>query len=408
MRLLTRLSSSHSLRPQAKLLGSVAAWLVPLAVMITSSMLAPTAVAQSKLSDPESWRWFEVEVLVFKHLDADTSENFPWLAPRQLRPTHDLLSSYYAPDFWALLFDLPVCPEAGTEAESSAIRAPSLWCAQQAELDLEQRRPWYQPELMLRSLAQAPTKVISGYNGDINTATRPFLLDASQHQLTEMREQLERRRVGTPLLHVTYRTPVFTRNQNYSLRLFGGKNYGHEYAPSGYQLPPVVSATDLPSQPKAALTESEATAPASEQLFTELNWLLEQANQQQLQLNYSDTGTPNPPPLRQPRPDNQRTEAVWELDGLLHIYLVGNYLHIDSQLELREPQAVRFNQRQLSAQVEQALQQLTATESTSDWFLRSYRLEQLRRVISHETHYFDHPKLGLVVQIRRTDRSARR
>ena len=94
---------------------------------------------------------------------------------------------------------------------------------------------------------------------------------------------------------------------------------------------------------------------------------------------------------------------MWELDGTLHIYLVGNYLHIDSDLELREPQRVQFNQRELAAQIEQALQPQLDSK-----FLRSYRLNQLRRVISHETHYFDHPRLGLVVQIRRTELSARR
>lgn len=95
---------------------------------------------------------------------------------------------------------------------------------------------------------------------------------------------------------------------------------------------------------------------------------------------------------------------VWELDGLLHIYLVGNYLHIDSNFNLREETLAKEATPNMAAQAEHALQ----GKVTEQEFLRAYKFSQVRRVISHETHYFDHPKMGIVVQIRRTDKSARR
>jgi hypothetical protein len=36
--------------------------------------------------------------------------------------------------------------------------------------------------------------------------------------------------------------------------------------------------------------------------------------------------------------------------------------------------------------------------------LASFPLQQLRRVISTQVHYFDHPLMGMIVQIRRYER----
>ncbi|MDF4825758.1 CsiV family protein, partial [Vibrio parahaemolyticus] len=34
-------------------------------------------------------------------------------------------------------------------------------------------------------------------------------------------------------------------------------------------------------------------------------------------------------------------------------------------------------------------------------FLKSYRLDQKRRMRSGETHYLDHPLMGMIIQVRR-------
>lgn len=349
-------------------------------IMAVIGLCSVSAAAEQS---PADWRWFDVEVLVFKHAPNGENESFPWHPPRQFDAHNDVLSAFYAPDFSAFLHALDVCP-------SDTLARP-VFCAQQEELN--PNLMWYDPARIMSGFDQAPATIINGFGGDMHTQPGPFLLAETTFEFTEFREQLKRRNVGTPLLHATYRTPVFNRTENYSVRLFGGRNFGPDFLPNGYQQPPFVPLT-------AAADSAERYIP---QLFEELEGLFGRVEQQQLQLSYRDHRTPNPPPLLEPRERSQRPQPVWELDGTLHVYLVGNYLHIDSDLELREPQRVQFNQRELAAQVEQALQpQLNST------FLRSYRLNQLRRVISHETHYFDHPRLGLVVQIRRTDLSARR
>lgn len=363
--------------------AGVAAYLATCVRYSAWALLGLCSMAAAAQESPDDWRWFDVEVLVFKHTATDHNESFPWHPPRQFDATNDLLSSFYAPNFRAFLHALDVCP---TQQPTRPV-----FCAEADELD--PNRLWYSPERIMSGFARAPATVVDGFGGDMYRQNKPFLLPKQTFEFNEFREQLVRRNVGEPLLHATYRTPVFNRTDDYTVRLFGGRNFGQEFLPNGYEQPPFVPL-------KAAADDSAQRVP---QVFEEIATLFERIEQQELFLSYRDHRTPNPPPLLTPRARTERPMPVWELDGLLHIYLVGNYLHIDSDLELREPQQVRFNQRELAAQVEQALQpQLNST------FLRSYRLNQLRRVISHETHYFDHPRFGLVVQIRRTELSARR
>lgn len=38
-------------------------------------------------------------------------------------------------------------------------------------------------------------------------------------------------------------------------------------------------------------------------------------------------------------------------------------------------------------------------------FLKSYRMDQKRRMRSGETHYLDHPLMGMIIQVRRVDQN---
>lgn len=348
---------------------------------LTLAMTVNPAMGQTNAAD---LRWFEVEVLVIKQQQQDGPlEHFDWLPPGLVSATaQDPLTGYYAPNFWAMLHALPECPT--TNWQTIFSQSGQLPCHDWAELNLPDGQAWYQPQQILASLSSAPI-VIDGGGGDMTRSSTPFLMPATTHQLTELRQQLLRRNVATPLLHLSYRQPVFNRADDFQVRLFGGRNYANEFLPSGYQRPP--------RQSQIESEQSDSIDP--------LQQLLNLQQQGQLTFRVQQADTP-PPPARVDF--NALVEQpVWELDGLLHIYLVGNYLHIDSNLELREPQAVVFSSVSLAEQAQAALQQ-----GNSTIFLRRYELDQLRRVISHQTHYFDHPKFALIVQIRRTELSARR
>ena len=64
----------------------------------------------------------------------------------------------------------------------------------------------------------------------------------------------------------------------------------------------------------------------------------------------------------------------WELDGSFNIYL-RHYLFINASFDV--------NERQANGEIQHA------------------RFAQFKRVISGDIHYFDHPKMGMIVQIRK-------
>lgn len=361
-------------------------WFAALLLLTCSStLILPSAMAATLPPVPQDlWRWFEVEVLVFKHTTDETVvEQFPWQAPSPVTDaSYAPLVDYFVPDITAALAGLPRCNPKPIQPQFSFT---DPWCVQPYELDPFLPMNWQRSERMLANATRAPERVINGSGGDVNSAQQPFLAPAAQLELDEMRQQIVRRGVGTPLLHMSWYQPVFGLDEQFKVRLFGGENYGARFAPSGYRYT------------EREVTENNGELPLEERLEALLT--LQQQGQLQFSARKSDQPLA-PPPLLERSPD---APAVWELDGTLHVYLVGNYLHIASALELREPHAVNWQPAALHAQAERALRPRKDGE-----FLRSFKLEQLRRVISHETHYFDHPKLGIAVQIRRTDLSARR
>ncbi|MEZ7187603.1 peptidoglycan binding protein CsiV [uncultured Pseudoalteromonas sp.] len=73
-------------------------------------------------------------------------------------------------------------------------------------------------------------------------------------------------------------------------------------------------------------------------------------------------------------PDQLQNVPKWEFDGLMKIY-VRHYLFINADFDI--------SQRLENGDYEKA------------------RFSQFKRVISNEIHYFDHPRMGMIVQIRR-------
>jgi len=79
-------------------------------------------------------------------------------------------------------------------------------------------------------------------------------------------------------------------------------------------------------------------------------------------------------PSEQYIPESLQQTPDWELDGLMKIY-VRHYLFINADFDI--------SQRLETGNYEKA------------------RFSQFKRVISNEIHYFDHPRMGMIVQIRR-------
>lgn len=104
-------------------------------------------------------------------------------------------------------------------------------------------------------------------------------------------------------------------------------------------------------------------------------------------------------------------KPLYELDGKLQIY-VQHYLYAETTLDLKAPSVreVKLQEQQIEldspvngAESNVQVGNLTEISPTVEVeeFLKSYRMEQKRRIRSTETHYLDHPLLGMVIQVRR-------
>ncbi|MGM7446980.1 peptidoglycan binding protein CsiV [Idiomarina sp. ST20R2A10] len=351
---------------------------------LATALTALVSVNAAAQTDKDYWRWFEVEVLVFKQTATDQSgENFSLtMQPIAVNKSRDLLTPHYSQQNRSLRSALPVC-----EAFSEQNWQIDIACRYDNE---EQWIPIagnpFAPEHRLSEMASTEV-VIDGPGGDVTKASQPFLMPADALELSPIRTELERKGQAKPLLHLAWRQPVFTRGVGRKMRLFGGKNYGNDFFYNGF--------------PKE-----------QEQLDTPLASAGQEQRMDKIQRLFGVIESGTEPfissgdniPVRPPLTAAGNPQLAWEFDGLMHIFLVGNYLHIDGEFNLREQDKIKRIANDLETQAAYALN--GASKQTP--YLRSYYFSQLRRVISHETHYFDHPKLGVVVQIRRTDLSAPR
>lgn len=115
-------------------------------------------------------------------------------------------------------------------------------------------------------------------------------------------------------------------------------------------------------------------------------------------------------------------KPLYELDGTLQIY-VQHYLFAEAQFDLKAPSTEEViidepvisdltsitvdNQYNGAPLVDTTVVagNLQAIEPKTEIFrfLKSYRLDQKRRMRSGETYYFDHPLMGMIIQVRRVD-----
>ncbi len=102
---------------------------------------------------------------------------------------------------------------------------------------------------------------------------------------------------------------------------------------------------------------------------------------------------------------------LYELDGTIQVY-VQHYLFLDAQLDLKAPDVrevaieekpVVINDMSSDQTVQAGLMQSISPEVKVEKFLKSYRMDQKRRMRSGEIHYLDHPLLGMIIQVRKVE-----
>lgn len=360
-------------------------------------------------------RWFEVEVLVFKHLSAteEQAEVFPVeVSPLSTQGSIDLISQLLNPQKYAgLITALPVCswlphfPQALKGFQLNTFNpshyafkplpdfsSSQTFCRYQAErLQVDRLNTTSLPDPGLISWPNIPA-VITGEGGNMHEQSTPFLLTDDALNMRTRKTRMEQRGIARTLLHTSWRQPVYTRSRSQLIRLFGGYNYTNEFEYAGFPL----------LETQIYKPENHETSAKKQQQNNQILSLLQGIQAGEFSFIAPKENQDRLPDITKQSANFYPTE-VWELDGTIRIYLVGNYLHIEPNLQIREPDL--FSQQRTS--IEEQANTWLEGQIKDITFLRAYPLKQRKRVISHELHYFDHPKFGVLIEIRRTELSSR-
>ncbi len=209
-------------------------------------------------------------------------------------------------------------------------------------------------------------------DGEYRQSKGVSMLSYDQYELTEQKEKLSKHAGFDVLLHTAWRQGDEGKSAAPVFRIQAGKDFSKDF-------------------------NSNGSAKSAE---------VETANES----GFQETSIDNP---------------LYELDGKLQVY-VQHYLFAETTLDLKAPSVrhVILEDKQLDltndaenaelgidGQVEESTVQVGNLEDVTpnvqvEEFLKSYRMQQKRRMRSTETHYLDHPLMGIIIQVRRVAQEA--
>lgn len=233
----------------------------------------------------------------------------------------------------------------------------------------------------------------------IHTPDRPYLLDKSRLEMTELVQKFRWQKTSRPLLHIGWRQPMVTRDLAVPIHLFAGKDYSDEYDDEGN------NKALLAAKEQAALLNEEIALKNAVELDDVQNALQDEAQVVTELPSTSITDIVNELNTSNTIVD---TKPIWKLDGLLKIYL-NRFLFIEPNFDLRKVEQVKVipevaalkTDTQSVLDINEQTIEPVNNEPTYVSKLTSHPMSQHRRVRSTEVHYFDHPNMGMVIQIRR-------
>ena len=229
-----------------------------------------------------------------------------------------------------------------------------------------------------------------------------YLLAEQNLQLKEHFYTLKRNRNLNPLLHIGWRQPGLSKRRSIPVYLFAGANYAERFRYDGSEI-------IAPEAPVETEQEQDLTSLSAQNVLNlDVNQNIERF-MQKLQAGAVVDISKNA--LTYPNQSNL-PDSAWQLDGFVQIHL-NHYLFINSEFNFRQPQSKTLDAQQILQQTgllnERKTEQLETTSATDQNnksevevnYLQNYYFKQNRRVYSGDIHYLDHPKFGILIQIRK-------
>ncbi|MCG9696950.1 CsiV family protein [Shewanella sp. Isolate11] len=180
------------------------------------------------------------------------------------------------------------------------------------------------------------------------------LLADSQAQFSDIIATLTQEADHKGLLHMTWQQSMQPRRLATPVRLIAGDDFSKRYNQDGYSI------------------DHQQVAPVIPQFNFDI-----------------DFGT------------TAKKQPIWQLEGAINIYL-DHYLYVETALTLREEGQKQLNTASLNdnAFSSEPYQTVSGTSSPLPYLYKIW-MAQNKRVISDEIHYFDHPNMGMILQIRK-------
>lgn len=277
-------------------------------------------------------------------------------------------------------------------------------------------------------------------NGAITWASdKAYLISQDSLRLKSIANRIKRSRDYKPLLHLGWRQIGATRRQAQAMKLYAGEHLEFNYQQALTQQQAEQTALELEAI-LAQRQQNEVLAGKQNLLAAELSiaeQLRQQAKQQKLDNIYQQFALLDLPLLNKAEASNtsganesihteekinhivaqlsadinkqqnrkftaddaQENQVTapplqpWYLDGLFKVHL-NHYLYINSEFNMVE------------SSNDPSMLAVSADKSGKvDTKNKVISFKQDRRVITGEIHYFDHPYIGMIVQIRRFDPS---
>lgn len=259
-----------------------------------------------------------------------------------------------------------------------------------------------------------------------HNSNAPYLIADESLLLKDIGQRLRWSKEFQPLLHFGWRQVGITKKQAIPLKLFAGEHLGYKYQQNLTEYKTEINTARIINQrvnqtnevnrlvdntniaPVSAInlhdTEQEVKTEQKQQALNQLfshiefinsndidnnavsniiNDIVEQnldsilaSNEDRILLGDQLVNMGNPP---------KKPLQPWFLDGLIKIHL-DHYLYINANFNI-------FNQNNVKMLIED--------DKTNN--VKLINFSQNRRVITGEIHYFDHPYIGMIIQIRRFD-----
>ena len=323
-------------------------------------------------------RWFEVEMIIFQRQhDGNLIEQFNSNDQLTLPDRYfDLLRPLYQSDISPLLRQLELCPAPQTAGFIAEQHTPASM-EQPVNLSeyIQLFRPAYigalcifepQPPLWQQPLFATPQwiastpfpdRLLRQPAGPLAHQDKPYLLDHDSLQFSEIAQKLAQQADIDVLLHSGFRQAPVTDRRSIASRWYAGNDLSKQ--------------SHTAANTRQLTTASSSISLRSDPLLARIEQRYQQLTKDEPMRLYRLQPTAY---LHDEMQDERENIPLWQLDGFVRVHL-DHYLFVNTDFILRQ--------------------------LDEEGAILQHRIQFSRRVISGEMHYIDHPRLGMVLQIRR-------